>query len=177
MSCSSEVLPPSIWWMASPPNTSRHPERASDPTSGMLLRRRCARCTSRWLVSRSRRFGPSCWTLRRDFQLQSRSCSAGRAEPRDRSARRRSRRLEREECPCLRQIARVSTFCEPVVHVMEHFALVGGSAETSQAQCGPQLPGPRPVGTGDRDRLPEVPLRLVDVGGGLGQKHVTRLPL
>jgi Pyridoxamine 5'-phosphate oxidase len=39
--------------------------------------------------------------------------------------RRRSRRLEREELPGLRQIARVSTFCEPVVHVMEHFALVG----------------------------------------------------
>ena len=28
---------------------------------------------SRWLVSRSRRFGPSCWTFRRDFRLQSRS--------------------------------------------------------------------------------------------------------
>ena len=51
---------------------SLHLERVSDPTSGMLLRRRCTRCTSRWLVLRSRRFGPSCWTFRRDFQLQSR---------------------------------------------------------------------------------------------------------
>src|SRR5437588_1386133 len=55
--------------MACRPNTSLHLERVSAPISGMLLRPRCARCTSRWLVLRSRRFGPSCWTFRRDFQL------------------------------------------------------------------------------------------------------------
>src|SRR5437588_5250972 len=50
MFCSCEVLPPSIWWMACRPNTSLHLERVSAPISGMLLRPRCARCTSRWLV-------------------------------------------------------------------------------------------------------------------------------
>jgi len=65
--------------MAYRPNTSLQLERVSDPTSGVLLRRRCARCTSRWLVLRSRRFGRSCWTFRRDFQLPSRSWSAERA--------------------------------------------------------------------------------------------------
>src|SRR6266481_3977445 len=37
-----------------PPEYLAALERVSDPTSGMLLRRRCARCTSRWLVLRSR---------------------------------------------------------------------------------------------------------------------------
>jgi len=37
------------------------------------LRLRCARCTSRWLASKLHRFGPSCWTLRRDFRHQSRN--------------------------------------------------------------------------------------------------------
>src|SRR4029450_8310881 len=55
-----------------PPEYLAASRRVSDQSSGMRLRRRCARCTSRWLVSRSRRFGPSCWTFRRDFQLQSR---------------------------------------------------------------------------------------------------------
>jgi pyridoxamine 5'-phosphate oxidase-like protein len=83
------------------------------------------------------------WTFRRDFQLQSRSCSAGRARTGYAASR-------CEEFPGLRQIARVSTFCEPFVHVMEHRALGRRSAAASQAQRGPQFPGPRPLSTGDR---------------------------
>lgn len=56
-----------------PPEYLAASRKGVGPTSGTPLKRKCARCTNRWLVSELHRFGPTYSTLRPDFRRKSRN--------------------------------------------------------------------------------------------------------